>query len=119
MLFGITSCVLLGMIQAAPDDSPSEPPLQINCLPHSDRFLEPKKATSSCGVPEGRQQVYDPKTGIFHIHFKPQSYAVSAFEIEKVAQRFEKPIVFRLTGVPTDFGCVGHSLVLSVGGKRY
>ncbi len=87
-------------------DDLSQPPLEIN-------FKQ------SCGVPEGRQQAYDPKTGVFHIHFKPQRFAVSAFGVTKVAERFAKPVVFRLTGVPLAYGCVGLPLVLTVGEKRY
>ena len=79
----------------------------------------------SCGLPEGRQQVDDPETGVFHVHFdspkrvgSPGSglYRRSAFEVTKVAGPFVKPVVFRLTGVPESFGCVGDPLALDVGG---
>jgi hypothetical protein len=95
----------------------AQPPLEIS-------FKElqgpgAKKGEVSCGMPEGRQQVYDPDTGIFHIHFKSRNYTVSAFELTKVAERFPKPRVFRLTGVPKGYGCLGVPLVLSVGERRY
>jgi RNA polymerase sigma factor (sigma-70 family) len=61
--------------------------------------------TQFSGPPEGRKQVYDPETGVFHVHFRSGDVAArinkaSAFEITKVADGFEKPVVFRLTGVP-------------------
>jgi hypothetical protein len=79
----------------------------------------------SCGLPEGRQQVYDPKTGVFHVHFGPSKaegsrgsglYRRSGFEVTKAAEQFVKPVVFRLTGVPEYYGCCGDSLTLCVGG---
>jgi hypothetical protein len=92
-------------------DDPAQPPLEIN-------FKQ------LCGPPEGRQHVYDPETGVFHVHFKkPQPigrfsgfYERSAFEVTKVAERFAKPVVFRLTGVPASYGCLGDPLTLSPGG---
>jgi hypothetical protein len=86
-----------------------EPPLEI-------------KFKQSCDLPEGRQQVYDPETGVFHIHFKARrsSYEQrAAFEVAKVGVKFTKPVVFRLTGVPSAYGCLGHPLILSVGDKSY
>jgi hypothetical protein len=79
------------------------------------------KFKQSCGLPPGRQQVYDPSTGVFHIHFKPRrSYLQhGAFEVTRVGERLPKRVVFRLTGVPSSYGCLGHPLILSVGGKCY
>jgi hypothetical protein len=99
-------------------DETSAPPLAIQFQP-SRGFLDDKHAEPSCGVPMGRQQVYDPETGVFHIHFRPQNYAVSAFTVTKAAARFPKPVVFRLTGVPKAYGCLGVPLALSVDGKSY
>ena len=64
-------------------------------------------------------QVYDPATGVYHVAFKPRNLTTSSFEVTKVAQRFSKPVVFRLTGVPTTYGCVGIPLALTVDDKRY
>jgi hypothetical protein len=95
-------------------DEQSPPPLEIN-------FRQ------ACCVAEGRQQAYDSKTGVFHIHFKPPETSrygrvdlePSAFEVMKVAERFTRPIVFRMTGVPIGYGCVGSPLALTAGEKRY
>src|SRR6516225_3052824 len=66
----------------------------------------------ACRLPEGQQQVYDPKSGVFHVHFEspkrvggPGSglYERSAFEVTKVNGPFVKPVVFRLSGVPSDY----------------
>jgi hypothetical protein len=76
-------------------------------------------AELSCGVPPGREQAYDPKTGVFHIRFKSRNYARSAFEITKVADRITRPIVFRLTGDVRGGGCLGRDLTFSVDGKDY
>ena len=73
----------------------------------------------SCGVPAGRQQAYDPKTGVFHVQFKSRNFRASAFEVTKVAERFTKPVVFRLTGDTRGGGCLGRDLTLSVDGKDY
>jgi hypothetical protein len=114
------SCVACSQDAAGPGaieqgDEPAQPPLEI-------RFTE------SCGVPEGRQQAYDPRTGVFHIHFQPPRaigtrysglFERSAFEVTKVAERFAKPVVFRLTGVPADYGCWPDPLALTVDGTRY
>ena len=79
----------------------------------------------ACGLPEGRQQAYDPATGIVHVHFWPQReiggfgsgfYKRSMFEVTRATGPFAKPIVFRLTGVPANYGCLGDPLTLSVGG---
>jgi hypothetical protein len=78
----------------------------------------------SCVLPEGQKQVYDPETGVFHVHFElPKRiggrgsglYKRSAFEVTKINGPFVKPVVFRLTGVPSDYGCVGDPLSLCVG----
>lgn len=78
----------------------------------------------SSGLPEGRQQVYDEKTGVFHVHFQSPTpigssgsglYERSAFEVAKINGPFVKPVVFRLTGVPQNYGCVGDPLCLCVG----
>jgi hypothetical protein len=96
---------------APPLGDPSAPPLELNF-------------GQSCGLPEGRQQAFDPKTGVFHVHFTaPKSigtpgsglYERSGFEVTKAAGPFVKPVIFRLTGVPPDYGCVGDPLSLCVG----
>jgi hypothetical protein len=43
----------------------------------------------------------------------------SSFEITKVRENFPKPVVFRLTGETSGYGCLGQSLTLSVDGKDY
>jgi hypothetical protein len=79
-----------------------------------------------CGVPEGREQAYDPKTGVFHVHFaEPKPIGMrgsglferSAFEVTKAPGPFVRPVKFRLTGIPSNYGCVGDPLSLCVGGK--
>ncbi len=78
----------------------------------------------ACGLPAGRQQAYDPQTGVFHVHFAPARpiggngsglFKRSAFEVTKVHRPIARPVVFRLTGVPPEFGCVGDPLSLRVG----
>jgi hypothetical protein len=80
--------------------------------------------TAGCGLPAGRTQVYDPRTGIYHIHFGPSEsigsfgsglFKRSGFEIAKVHGPTTKPVTFRLTGVPANFGCFGDALSLNVG----
>jgi len=94
-----------GPVAIQQDGDQSQAPLEI-------RFKE------ACGLPEGREHIYDPKTGIFHVHFKPRDYGhttsldPSAFEVTKVGGRFAKPVVFRFTGVPEGYGCVGYPLGL-------
>ena len=100
----------------ARDESPL-PPLEIRFQPS--QGLRAKEGEVSCGVPEGRDRVYDPETGVFHVHFKARNCTRSGFEVTKVAERFPKPVVFRLTGVPSTYGCVGIPLALTVGEKRY
>jgi hypothetical protein len=102
----------------ASEDENSPTLLEIAFRPFSGLFTR-DNAGLSCGVPAGRQQIYDPKTGVFHIHFKSQNYTRSAFEVKKVADRFTKPIVFRLTGDTRGYGCLGHDLTFSVDGKEY
>src|SRR5262249_58490657 len=79
----------------------------------------------SCGLPPGRRQAYDPKTGVVHVHFESPKrigglgsglYERSAFEVTKITGPFVKPLVFQLTGVPASYGCLGDPLALSVGG---
>src|SRR5262249_50690296 len=93
------------------------PPVEIRFKPSDGLFS--KEGELSCGVPQGRDQVYDPETGVFHVHFNARNYTRSGFEITKVAARFPRPVVFRLTGVPLVYGCLGVPLALTVGGKRY
>jgi hypothetical protein len=107
---------MAGPVVSDPRDE-SPPPLEIRFKPS--QGLCAKEGEVSCGVPEGRDQVYDPNTGIFHVHFKVRNFTAGGFEITKVAQRFPKPIVFRLTGIPLAYGCVGVPLALTVGEKRY
>jgi len=100
-----------------PGHEPAPPPLEIR-FKKADG-LHAKKDEVSCAVPEGRGQVYDPATGIFHIHFKVRNFTDGGFEMTKVAERFTKPVVFRLTGISSAYGCLGHPLTLLVGGQRY
>jgi hypothetical protein len=121
--FSSSACHKLSEPVAVPDgDEISRPPLEIKFRPleHLLGGVGDDGGTSgvpSCKVPEGRQQVYDPNTGVFHIQFVDGGWHRSAFEITKVAERFAKPVVFRLTSVPTGWDCMG--LELSVGDKRY
>lgn len=82
------------------------PPLEIN-------FEE------RCGLPEGRQRVYDPETGVFHIHFARSNTDSCSFRITKVAADLPKAIVFRLTGVPESYGVSGWPLACHVDGETY
>ncbi len=102
----------------------TQPRIQSPLTPLEIRFnpsqgLGAKKGEVSCGVPAGREQVYDPDTGVFHVHFKARNLTYSGFEVTKVAERFPGPVVFRLTGVPESYGCVGVPLALTVDEKRY
>ena len=110
-----------GPVATQQADEPSQSPLKFKFCPSSPSFglHDAVDGVPSCGVPEGRQQSYDPKTGVFHVHFKSRNFSRSAFEVTQVADRFTKPVAFRLTGVPKQYGCVGTPLALSVGGKRY
>jgi hypothetical protein len=96
---------------ARPPGGEAAPPLEV-------------KFSQSCGLPQGRQRVYDATTGVFHVHFesvKPIGargsglYERSAFEVTKSNGPFVKPSIFRLTGIPPDYGCVGDPLSLCVG----
>jgi hypothetical protein len=87
---------------AGPPGNEAAPPLEV-------------KFRQSCGLPQGRQQVYDAKAGVFHVHFESAKHKRSAFEVTKINGPFVKPIVFRLTGVPPNYGCVGDPLSLCVG----
>lgn len=106
-----TGCRKVAEPTSRPPRNEAAPPLEV-------RFNQ------SCGLPEGRQQVYDEKTGVFHIHFQSPNpigssgsglYERSAFEVAKINGPFVKPVVFRLTGVPQNYGCVGDPLCLCVG----
>ena len=93
------------------------PPLEIRFLPASGHRA--RQGEISCKVPAGRDQAYDPRTGVFHIELVARDFSYTGFEVTKVAQRTAQPIVFRLTGVPTGYGCLGHPLTLSAGEKKY
>jgi hypothetical protein len=95
------------------------PPLEIRFKSAMGTLFIEDYGVPSCGVPKDRQQSYDPQTGVFHIHFKSGDGVRCAFEVTKIDERSTKPIVFRLTGVPLDFGCLGRSLALIVGDKVY
>jgi hypothetical protein len=100
-----------------PGDDAAQPPLEISFK--KSHGLRAKKDEVSCGVPEGRDRAYDPATGIFHVHFRARNFTASGFEVTKVAERFTKPVVFQLMGVPSAYGCLGHPLTLSVDCQRY
>ena len=103
---------------AAIEDAPSaQPPLEVSFLPSQGLFA--KEGEVSCSVPAGRDHVYDPKTGTFHVHFQSRNFVRSACEVTKSTGRFARPVVFRFTGVPTSYGCLGHPLTLTVAEKRY
>jgi hypothetical protein len=96
--------------------------------PAGDALVPPLELSfgQSCGVPDGREQAYDPKTGVFHVHFaapKPIGmrgsglFERSAFEVIKAPGPFARPVKFRLTGIPSDYGCAGDPLSLCVGVK--
>jgi hypothetical protein len=101
----------------AAQDGDNSPPLEITFMPSEG--LRAKAGEVSCGVPDGRAQAYDPDTGVFHVHFKARDFTRGGFEVAKVAGPPTKPVAFRLTGVPTGFGCLGHPLTLAVGGESY
>lgn len=105
-------------VAVQPGDEGISPPLEIAFKPLSELFTA-ENPEPSCGVPAGRAEVYDPQTGVFHIHFKSRNYARSAFEVTKVADRFTRPVVFRLTGDTRGGGCMGRDLTFSVDGKDY
>ena len=96
-------------------------PLEITFKPLSASFTlnAEREGEPSGGPPPGRDQVYDPKTGIFHIHFKSKNMKRSAFEITKAADHFRKSVVFRFTGATRGDGCLGQDLTFSVDGKDY
>jgi hypothetical protein len=108
-------------VLSRPDEAPPAPlksAFRQSCGPLEITFWQ------SCGPPAGGQRVYDPKTGVFHIHFsEPEHigslcsgvYKRSGFEVTKVTGPFVKPVVFRLTGVPASYGCLGDPLALCVG----
>jgi hypothetical protein len=98
-------------------DDASASPLEISFEPS--QGLRAKEGEVSCGLPPGRDRVYDSQTGVFHVHFNARDFTCSAFAVQKAAGRFTKPVVFRFTGVPTGYGCLGQPLTLTVADKRY
>ena len=108
-------------VAARHDDEIAPAPLEITFKPLSASFtlVAQHEGQASGGPPPGRHQVYDPKTGIFHICLKRKNMTRSAFEVTKVAEHFRKPIVFRLTGATRGNGCLGQNLRFSVDGKDY
>jgi hypothetical protein len=106
-----------GLVAVQKADTPSPPPLEISFQPS--QGLRAKEGELSCEVPHGRSQVYDPQTGTFHIHFRSRDFTRCAFEVTKATGRFTQPVVFRFTGVPSGYGCLGHPLTLSLADKRY
>jgi hypothetical protein len=96
-----------------------EPPLEIKFQSASDTLFGEDCGFPSCGIPEGRTQCYDPQTGVFHVQVKALGEASVGFEVTKVSERVTKPIAFRLIGVPSNYGCLGRPLALSVKGKDY
>jgi len=121
--FGTALALVLAVIgssnvEGESDADTARPPLEIR-FRSEQGGLRAKKDDASCGLPPTRDRVYDPETGVFHIHFKARDFSESGFEVAKTADRITKPVVFRLTGVPRAYGCLGHPLTLSVGGKTY
>src|SRR5262245_47994290 len=69
-----------------PGDKSASPPIEFNFNPTHRllvKGLVEKHEGPAAGVPKGRRQAYDPETGIFHVQFKPRSYAYSGFEVAK------------------------------------
>jgi hypothetical protein len=95
----------------------AQPPLEISFLPAEG--LRAKQGEVLCSVPAGRDEMYDPQTGVFHIHFSAGNLKRSALEVTKAKGPFARPVVFRFTGVPTGYGCLGHPLTLAVDDKSY
>jgi hypothetical protein len=107
MVISLAGCMLLSAVLAGPG-MPSSPPLEFAFK----RF---------CGPPPGHKGAYDAATGTFHVHFRKGKLAETigrahAFEITKVAGRFDRPVVFRLEGVPAS---PNRPLALTVGEKVY
>lgn len=104
-----------------PGDNLAAAPLDIAFNPFSGSFFFAKttQGEPSCGLPPGRQQLYDSRTGTFHIHLTARDLHSSGFEVTKVAARFTRPIVFRLTGDTYGAGCLGRDLTLTVDDKDY
>ncbi len=109
-------CVSCG--QDAPDPIVG-PPLEIEFKSATSSFFIQDFGVPSCGVPKGRQDCYDPQTGIFHIQFYDRECVNSSFEVTKVRERFTRPIIFRLSGVSQGYGCLGQPLALTVDGQTY
>ena len=115
-LLGLLVCAFCGCQEAA--DPIAQPPGDAPSSPLELRFGQ------TCGLPEGRQLAYDPKAGVFHVHFtesKPIGmpgsglFERSGFEVTKAPGPFVRPVKFRLTGIPSDYGCAGDPLSLCVG----
>jgi hypothetical protein len=95
----------------------AQPPLEISFRPAEG--LRAKEGDVSCSVPAGRDEMYDPQTGIFHIHFRAGDLKRCALEVTKANRPFARPVEFRFTGIPIGYGCMGHPLTLAVDDKRY
>lgn len=115
-LIAAVCCVSSGRDAAPPV---AAPPLEIDFKPATSSFFVQDFGVPSCGVPEGRQEIYDPETGTFHIQFHAGECVNNAFEVTKVSERFTRPIIFRLTGAPQGYGCLGQPLALFVDGQTY
>ena len=116
------ACILHAAGLLAPDDpTPHDlmPPLEIEFESAMGMLFREDYGVPSCGVPLDREQCYDPRTGVFHISFRTGGDVKFAFGLTKVSERFTKPVVFRLTGVPLDNGCLGSKLTLTADGKDY
>jgi hypothetical protein len=98
---------------------PEGPPLEIKFLSATNTLFGDDCGVPSCGVPRGRASCYDPDTGVFHVQAEVYGEAAVGFEVTKVSERITRPIAFRLTRVPPDYGCLGRPLSLTVKGKHY
>jgi hypothetical protein len=70
-----------------------------------------------CRVPQDRGQAYDPERGVFHVEFG--GYAEHGFDVVKVDEGANQPVIFHLTGLPDLYGFNGLPLTLAVDGKNY
>jgi hypothetical protein len=123
-LLGVMVFASCGCQEAA--DPIAQPPAEALAQPPAEALVQPLELSfgSSCGLPKGKQQAYDAKTGVFHVHFTESKqigmlgsglFERSGFQVTKAPGPFVKPLKFRLTGVPLDYGCVGDPLSLCVG----
>jgi hypothetical protein len=92
MLSMLTVCFATALVPAPALDR-SSPPLEIAF----ERF---------CGLAEGRDEVFDSRTDVLHIHFHEGNTfdrisQASVFEIKKVNGRLPRSLAFRLTGIPS------------------